>query len=101
MFNIELYKKDIIKLCEQNKVKFLYLIGSQVNNQAGKNSDVDFLLDFLPDISIEDYTENYFQLQYKLRALLNKEIDIVTENSIKNPIFRESVYNNRQLIYAA
>jgi hypothetical protein len=63
-------------------------------------SDIDILISF-KDISIEKYTDNYFELHYKLEELFNRKIDLLTENSLSNPYFIESIEETKQLLYAA
>ena len=93
--------KDIQNLCQALKVKRLYAFGSSVKGNFNKNSDIDFLISFSDDISPEEYSDNYFELHYKLRELLHKEIDIVTEHSLSNPYFIESIDDSKELIYEA
>ena len=61
------------------KYKDFACFGSVTTNRFNKENDIDFLLSFPENISIEEYTDNYFELHYKLRELLNREIDIVTK----------------------
>ena len=83
------------------KVKKLYAFGSVVSNQFKPESDIDFLISFDENISAEQYTENYFSLHYKLKELFNRKIDLITEKSLKNPYFIESVNKSKELIYEA
>jgi len=92
---------DIIRLCENHGVKSLYIFGSANTDKFEKNSDIDFLIEFKESLSIEEYTENYFTLQYKLRELLNRKIDLVTQNSLSNPFFIQSIAQNKLLLYGA
>jgi len=92
---------DIIRLCENHGVKSLYIFGSANTDKFEKNSDIDFLIEFKESLSIEEYTENYFTLQYKLRELLNRKIDLVTQNSLSNPFFIQSIEQNKLLLYGA
>ena len=92
---------DIIKLCENHGVKSLYIFGSVNTNKFDKNSDIDFLIAFKENLSIEEYTENYFALQYELRKILKREIDLITQNSLSNPFFIQSIDQNKQLLYGA
>ncbi len=92
---------DIIRLCENHGVKSLYIFGSANTDKFDKNSDIDLLIAFKESLSIEEYTENYFTLQYKLRELLKKKIDLVTENSLSNPFLIQSIDQNKQLLYGA
>jgi predicted nucleotidyltransferase len=92
---------NIIQLCENHGVKSLYIFGSANTDKFDKNSDIDFLIEFKETLSIEEYTDNYFTLQYKLRELLNRDIDLVTQNSLSNPFFIQAIEHNKQLLYGA
>ncbi len=92
---------DIKKLCENHGVKSLYVFGSANTDTFDMNSDVDLLISFKEDLAIEEYTENYFSLHYKLRELLKTDIDLVTQNSLSNPFFIQSIDQNKQLLFGA
>lgn len=95
-------KKDELKqICQLLNVKRLYAFGSVVSGDFGDDSDIDFLISFVEHLSPEQYTENYFALQYKLRELFNRDIDIVTERTLSNPYFIESLNESKELIYEA
>ena len=90
---------DIQDICKNLKVKRLYVFGSASKGNFNKNSDIDFLLSFTDNISVEEYTDNYFALHYKLRELFNRKIDIITERTLSNPYFIESIDESKELIY--
>lgn len=99
---VEQHKKTLRNICEKLKVKRLYAYGSVVSSDRfHEHSDIDFLISFDDHISPKEYSENYFQLQYKLRKLFNREIDITTERSLSNPYFVEHINKNKVLIYEA
>lgn len=91
---------DLKKLCQDYDVKKMYVFGSVCTDKFNDNSDIDILISF-KDISIEKYTDNYFELHYKLEKLFNRKIDLLTENSLSNPYFIESIEETKQLLYAA
>ena len=95
---LESHINDIKKLCSAHKVKELYAFGSVLTNQFNSESDIDFVVDFVPmDVSI--YADNYFDLKFSLQKLFNRSIDLLEEKAIKNPYFRENLNQQRQLIY--
>lgn len=83
------------------KVKRLYAFGSVVSEKFRKDSDIDFLISFADNLSVEEYTNKYFSLHYRLRELFDREIDIVTERTLSNPYFIESINETKELIYEA
>ena len=94
-------KESAIKdLCKQYDVKSLYLFGSVSTGKFNKSSDIDVLVSF-KDISIERYTDNYFELHYRLEELFKRKIDLVTVNSLSNPFFIKSIEGTKILLYAA
>jgi len=60
---------------------------------------VDVLVSFQEHISMEEYTESYFQLLFSLEDILEKEVDIITERSVKNPYFRRELEETKVLFY--
>ena len=92
--------KQLKKLCETYDVRTLYIFGSASTDKFNKGSDIDILVSF-KDISIEKYTDNYFELHYELEELFGRKIDLITENSLSNPYFIESIEETKQLLYAA
>ena len=53
----------------------------------------------LDDSSPTEYTENYFGLAEALERLFGRQVDLLTERSVRNPYFREIIEATRQLIY--
>lgn len=101
MQNLILNKTDELKkLCQAYDVKTMYLFGSASNNHFTNQSDIDILVSF-KDISIEKYTDNYFDLHTHLEELFGRKVDLITENSLSNPFFIESIEKTKQLLYAA
>lgn len=101
MHNLMIEKKqEIIELCKLYDVKTLYVFGSVCSENFDESSDIDILISF-KEISIEKYTDNYFILHYKLEEIFKRKIDLITENSLSNPYFIESIEETKQLLYAA
>jgi hypothetical protein len=63
-------------------------------------SDLDFLVEFLPDSPMGPFHQ-YFDFLAELRDLLGREVDLVEAGAIKNPYFIRSVNQSRELLYAA
>ena len=98
---LEIQKENVKEICQMLKVKRLYAFGSVVSDKFRSDSDIDFLISFADNLTIEEYTNNYFSLHYKLRDLFQREIDIVTERALSNPYFIESINKTKELIYEA
>jgi uncharacterized protein len=91
---------ELKKLCNVYSVNTMYAFGSVCTDRFDDKSDIDFLISF-DNLSIEQYTDNYFDLHYKLEDLFNRKIDLLTDKSLSNPYFIKGVEQTKQLIYAA
>ena len=98
---IENKLSELTILCKQYKIKSLYAFGSVNDETFNSESDIDFLISFENDISIEEYTNNYFSFHYTLQELFKRNIDLLTENSLSNPYFIKGIEKTKQLLYAA
>jgi predicted nucleotidyltransferase len=95
---LEKYNSDIKKLCEKHKVKSLYVFGSALTDRFNSESDIDLIVEF-SNIEVEDYADNYFDFKFLLQEILKRPVDLLEEKAIKNPYFKQSVNQQRQLIY--
>lgn len=101
MTSIILDKLLLLKaLCITYDVKNMYVFGSACTDKFNAESDIDILIAF-KELSIEKYTDNYFALHEELEKLFNRKVDLVTENSLSNPYFIQSVDETKLLLYAA
>ena len=94
-------EQDISKirlLCKSHNVDKLYLFGSAVNENFTKESDIDLLVSFKKfDLAI--YFKNYMTFKEQLKNIFNREVDLVEEQTLKNPILKNSINKNKELIY--
>lgn len=91
--------ESLSKVCRRFRVKKLYVFGSAADDRFEKQrSDLDLLVT-LQDQPPSEYAENYLGLAHALEQLSGRHVDLVTEQSIRNPYFRESVFAARQLLY--
>ena len=88
----------LIGLCKRHKVKELYIFGSILTSRFNDNSDVDFLVQF-DNVDILEYADNYFDFKEKLEKLLDRDIDLLENQAIRNPIFRKVLDRDKKLVY--
>lgn len=68
-----------------------FLFGSAATGELAETSDVDFLVSFKSDLGFTEYTNNYFDLLYALQGLLERDVDIVAEETITNPYLLQRI----------
>lgn len=97
---IELNIQRIIELCQKYKVKALYVFGSILTPRFNDQSDVDFAVSFDKEkISLDDYADNFFSLQFDLETIFNRPVDLVCYDAITNPIFRQELDETKYQLY--
>ena len=92
------HKKKIAKLCESHKVEKLYLFGSATSGDFSETSDIDFLVKF-KSFDLKDYFVNYLDLKEQLKKIFRRDVDLVEEQTLKNPYLIKSINKNKSLIY--
>jgi len=95
---IDNYKSKIIELCDNHRVKELYLFGSVLTDQFKESSDIDMLVQF-NQIELLEYFDNYMDLKEQLEKILNRQVDLIENQAIKNPIFRKVLDREKRLFY--
>ncbi len=90
--------EKIKALCMAHNVKNLFAFGSVCTDEFNEKSDIDLLISFLP-MDYADYADTYFELAEKLEQILDRPVDLVTDKSLKNPYFINSVNKTKTLIY--
>ena len=95
---IENHIETLKKLCETYHVDKMYLFGSALNSSFSPQSDIDFLVKF-KNIDLAKYFDNYISFRENLKNLLGREIHLVEEQTLKNPILKKSIDKNKELVY--
>lgn len=89
---------DLKKLCSMYNVEKMYLFGSVLNSSFKKESDIDFLVRFKP-IELATYFDNYMDFKERLEKLFGREVDLVEEQTLRNPILINSINKSKAPIY--
>lgn len=96
---IEGHLPQIKKLLRQYGVERAFLFGSAAIGNMNDKSDVDLIIKFPDDMHYTTYADNYFGLADALEMLLKRNVDLVTEKTLKNPYLLQTINNNKlQLI---
>ena len=90
--------EKVKKLCAAHNVETMYLFGSALTSNFKNDSDIDFLVKF-KSIDLSGYFDNYIQFKNELASLLGRDVDLVEEQTLKNPVLIKSINRNKELIY--
>ena len=96
---LEIHRTRIADLCRRHRVARLEVFGSATGNKfSPATSDFDFLVRFQSDPA-QGIADAYLGLAEGLEKLLGRSVDLVTEDSVRNPYFRASLNSSRELVY--
>ena len=90
---------EIKRLLTKYKVKRAYAFGSVCTEKFNKESDIDFLIAFQEGMEPIERGENWWTLLYALRDLFKRDVDLIAEDTLRNPYFIKSVNANKELIH--
>ena len=85
-------------ICRRYGVRELSLFGSTARDAMRPDSDIDLLVDFLPDA--EPGLLDHAGLMLDLSELFGRKVDLVSKNGLK-PLIRDSVIRESRRLYAA
>lgn len=85
-------------LCKKHKVSKLFVFSSVLTDRFSEESDIDFVVNFDKE-KVTDYFDNYFNLKYALEDLFKRKVDLLEEQTIRNPYLKKSVNETKILIY--
>lgn len=92
---------QITSLCRNNRVNRLFAFGSVTNeNFNAEKSDIDLLVEVNEQDPLKkgDYILNLWD---GFEALFKRKVDLLTPNSIRNPILKEVIEETKVLVYEA
>lgn len=90
---------DFIDLCRAHKVDKIYAFGSSITDHFDADkSDIDIVVKI--DINDPaDRGEALLSLWDNLERLFNRKIDLLTDDSIRNPYLKSNIDRTKKLIY--
>ena len=97
MIEIGQYQESIRAICKKLGVQRLDIFGSANGPGFGPDSDIDVVALF--DREQGHMFSRYFDLKERLERIFHRSVDVVLEDSIGNPYFREAIQHNRICVY--
>jgi len=95
---VEVDQDKLVEVCRRYQVRELSVFGSAAHGKMRPDSDVDVLVEFLPQAEIG--LLEYAGLMLDLSPLIGRKVDLVSKSGLK-PLIRNSVLEEAQLLYAA
>jgi hypothetical protein len=95
---VELPEIEVADICRRHQLRELSLFGSAARGEMRPDSDIDFLVDFLP--CARPGLLGVAAMMRELTALLGRRVDIAIKPALK-PVIRSGVLAEALFIYAA
>jgi predicted nucleotidyltransferase len=91
--------QEFIALCKAHKVKSLYAFGSAVSDRFNEaQSDIDLIIEIDSNDPIER-GEFLMSIWDQLELFFQRKVDLLTDNSLKNPFLRKSIEASKTKLY--
>ena len=95
---VDIPQHRLAELCRRYGVKRLSLFGSILTGRFGPQSDVDMVVEFLPEAKIGLFEMS--EMEEALTSIVGRKVDLRTPAEISR-YFREKVMHRAVLQYAA
>jgi predicted nucleotidyltransferase len=79
-------------------VRELYVFGSVLKESFNADSDIDLVVRF-GEVPLEEYFTNYMDLKEALEELFQRNVDLIEDKAVVNPIFRRVLDREMKMVY--
>ena len=97
--NINIPQQKLSDLARRYGLKELSLFGSILSDRFGPESDIDVLIEFLPNANASLF--DIVDIKNELELLFDRSVDVVEKSGLRNPFRRRAIMANYEIIYAA
>jgi len=95
---VDLPMAEIERICRRYGVKELAVFGSAAREELRADSDIDLLVEFLPDAEVS--LLQHLAAERELSELLGRRVDLVSKRALRDAL-KEDALSQARLIYAA
>jgi predicted nucleotidyltransferase len=94
--NLMVSQDQVVAFCERYPIRKLSLFGSVLRDDFSPHSDVDVLVELIPDSGVT-YLD-LVAMQDELTALMGRQVDLVTPGALSR-YFRQKVLDTAETLY--
>jgi predicted nucleotidyltransferase len=95
---VDLPEAELVDFCRRHQVRELALFGSAARGEMRPDSDIDLLVDFLPEA--RPGLLGLSAMMRELADMLGRRVDLAVKPALK-PLVRPSVLAEAKVLYAA
>ena len=97
--NVHLDNGALLEFCRKWRVRELAIFGSALRDDFGSESDLDFLVSFVPEAPWSVW--DLMQMKEELEILSGRTVDLVEKEALRNPWRKREILSTYEVIYAA
>ena len=86
---------NIINYLKPYGLERVGIFGSYARSEETSGSDIDILVKFRETLSLLDLAK----IHRELSQILGKDVDLITEGSVKNERLKKYIYNDLKIIF--
>ena len=95
------HRQELQAICRRFHVARLDIFGSAAEHDTDREAaDLDFLVEFERS-EFMSLADQYFGLLRALQELFDRDVDLLTPRSLRNPHFIQEVERTKRRVYAA
>src|ERR1035437_3026199 len=95
---IDLPEAELDEICHRYQIQELSLFGSAFRGEMRPDSDIDLLVEFMPDAKVTLF--GHFDAEQELSKLVGKKVDLVSKTALRGRR-RNEILAEARSIYAA
>ena len=92
-------RDEIYAIAKRHKAEKLWVFGSCARREERPDSDVDFLVEYVPMEDPVAFGDNIWDLRFALEDGLHRDVDLINVNNLKNPYFIQELNETKYKIY--
>lgn len=85
-------------MCEKYRIAYVDAFGSVARSEQKEGSDIDLIIEF-SEPRQEGISKRFFGFLHEVEDRFHQKVDLLTENSLRNPFLKEKVNRDRVRIY--
>ena len=98
MVTLDKLRTDLPEICQRYRIAYVDAFGSLARNEQTDASDIDLIIEFTEPRQ-EAISHRFFGFLHAMEDRYQRRIDLLTENSLKNPYLRQEVNRERIRLY--
>ena len=96
---VQLDLESLAEFCRKWRIRELSIFGSALRDDFGPESDLDFLVSFEPETSLDLF--DLLDMKEELEARHGRTVDLIEKEALRNPWRKREILRTREVIYAA